>query len=408
MKIAILGGGPAGCAAAYFLRQKGVSDIIVYERAKRGGCAHTDFYENIPYEFGPQIMFTDKDYLRRIFEKFLPCYPPPNKDKHYKYMVSVDGTLGDCHDFPVTIGNIFKLKKFAKISYELCRAHLAKRDYSNFENYCISRIGKTLYETYIKNYNRKAWQMDPADMDTEWARFRPLTLQARSSRFKNQWQGHPGNYNPMWEAMTSDIEVKQAHVRLGGDVEYFVNGSPVEADLIVTTIPMSEKLEFINTCIVYVVLRSDATVMPCAFTTFPNTYTFTRIFEYRQEFRVESHYTVISFDFPWKNECRKDHYIEQALWFCKHMLKKEVVDHWLDNREKIYPVPTRKNSSYFRRLVEDIATRTIIPIGRAGMHAYISKDTCIRMGMETAEYLDELMDPGTKTKRLLDMRKDLH
>jgi len=48
MRVAIIGGGPAGCAAAYFLRKKGITDITFYERTTVGGCAYTKFYDNIP------------------------------------------------------------------------------------------------------------------------------------------------------------------------------------------------------------------------------------------------------------------------------------------------------------------------------------------------------------------------
>ena len=132
------------------------------------------------------------------------------------------------------------------------------------------------------------------------------------------------------------------------------------------------------------------------------------IFEYKQQFFVPSEYTVISFEFPWKNERREGYYVEQALWFCRNILKKEEKEWWVDNREKVYPSATRKNMDYFRQLLDNSAAKNIIPLGRAGMHAYISKDTCIRMGVELADYLDELMIPGKKVQRLAAMRKNLH
>ena len=408
MKIIILGGGPTGCAAAYFLQKKGNFDITIYEKAEIGGCARTSFYEKIPYEFGPQIMFTDREYLRCVFERFLTCYLPPNRFKKYKYAVDIAGMMKNFHNFPITFRDIFRFKNRAEIICELCRANLKRPDYSNFETYCISRTGKFLYEKFIKNYNKKAWQMNPCEMDCGWVHFRPIKVHLKAARFGDQWQGHPGNYNPMWEAMSANTCVKKINVDFGEDFEYFVDGERVEADLIITTIPLSKKLKFINTCIVYAALKSDLFVMPCATTTFPNNYDFTRVFEYKQQFFVASEYTVVSFEFPWKDECQKDHYLKQALWFCKNILKKEVKEWWVDNRETIYPLATRKNNDYFNQLIGVSASKNIIPLGRAGMHAYVSKDTCLRMGMETADYLDELMNPGKKVQRLASMRKNLH
>lgn len=408
MRVAILGGGPAGCAAAYFLRQEGINDIVIYERDKIGGCAYTRFYAGISYEFGPQIMFTNKDYLQRIFEHFLPYCPPPSADGQYKYVVSVDGTLDDVHDFPITVDNVLKMKNPGDVIYELYQINLQSPNYENFEDYCISRVGRTLYETYIRNYNRKAWQMDPQDMDTEWVKFRPLTLQRTATRFGDQWQGHPGNYNPMWDQMTAGCRVEYGAVTVGDDLDYYIDHELIQADLIVTSLSMSDRLEFVNTCLVYVALKSEQTLLPRAFTTFPNTYDFVRAFEYRQQFEVDSECTLVSFDFPWRYKYRESEYVEQALSFCERMLKKEVAEHWVTNRERIYPVNTRENMRRFQDLLERASSRNVIPIGRAGMHAYCSKDTAIRMGLETAEYLGELLNPETKLARLYEMRKDLH
>jgi len=77
MKVVILGGGPAGCAAAHQLALKGVNDVTIVEREALGGCCRTQFYEGIPYEFGPQVMYTDEDRLRQVFESFLTQNTPP-------------------------------------------------------------------------------------------------------------------------------------------------------------------------------------------------------------------------------------------------------------------------------------------------------------------------------------------
>ncbi len=404
----IIGGGPAGCAAAYFLKQKGISDITIIENSQIGGCARTRTYQGIPYEFGPQIMFTDKDHLKALFEQWLTQHKPPSHDGEYHYVVSVDGTIDDVHDFPLTTKNVLKLPNPEQAIWELYQVNLNQPDYSNFEAYAISRVGKTLYDTYIKNYNRKAWQMDPKEMDTDWVRFRPLSLKQVNSRFSGQWQGHPGNYNPMWAGMTEGIRIEKGRARFDDQMRCFTNGDPIEADLIVSTIPISEQLEFINTCLIFVAVKCEHFVMPACFTTFPNTYDFVRVLEYKQQYYVHSEYSLLSFDFPWKGHCPLDKFMEEVLWFCRNILKREPVDSWADNRERIYPLATRKNLELFRRLLEESRNTHVIPIGRAGMHAYCSKDTAMRMGMETAQHLEELMHPEKKVNRLLEMRKDLH
>lgn len=408
MNIAILGAGPAGCAAAYFLSKKGIKDITIYERAELGGCAHTRFYKGIPYEFGPQIMFTNKEYLKKIFKKFLKYYPPPNKEKTFRYVLSVDGTLKKLHDFPITFRNVLLFEHPESVISELYNVNLDTPNMKNLEEYCISRIGKTLYKTYVQNYNKKVWKTKPSEMSTDWAGFRPLTVQKSTSRFGKQWQGHPGNYNPMWEKMTSRVNVKYAEIALEDDFTYSVNGRPLKAEVIISTIPISKRLDYVNMLMVYAGLKSIKPVMPCAFTTFPNTYNFTRIFEYKQQFSVTSGYTLISFDFPWRKRINKRQCIDQAKGFCGKILKKKVKDTLTVNRTNIYPLNTKKNNRIFVKLLKESRSTNVIPIGRAGMYGYISKDTAIRMGLEVARYLDELTDSKSKVSRLLKIREDLH
>jgi UDP-galactopyranose mutase len=408
VKVAILGGGPAGCAAAYFLRAKGIDDITIYEEAELGGCAHTRVYEGIPYEFGPQVMFTDREDLRRIFEQFLPYHPPPNAERRYRYLCAVRGTLDDCHDFPLTLGNVLRVDRPLQVIDELYRLELSRPDYANFERYCVSRVGRTLYETYIKNYNAKAWQMDPAAMDTEWVHFRPLTLQASASRFGDQWQGHPGSYNPMWARMTLGTRIVRGRVDIVGDLEYRYAGEPIDADVVVTTLTPSPRLEFVNTCLVYVALRSEETVLPAAFVTFPNHYDFVRAFEYRQQFAVDAPCTLLSFDCPWRGTLDRDRFVAQVLAFCRDVIGREVVEWWVESRERIYPLSTGANLRALRGVLAASAGRPVIPIGRAGLHAYVSKDTAIRMARDVAEHWDELLDPRRKGARLAAMRRDLH
>ncbi len=150
MKIVILGAGLAGCATAYYLVNKiGISpsEITIYEKDNHGigGCARTRLYYNIPYEVGPQILYTDENDIRAVFEKYLINYLPPTEDKEYHPKVSIDGKIDDMHDFPITVANVLKFKNPNKVIFELYKINLEKPDFSNFENYIISRIGLTLY-----------------------------------------------------------------------------------------------------------------------------------------------------------------------------------------------------------------------------------------------------------------------
>ena len=137
MKVIILGGGPAGCAAAYLLKNKGITDIDLVEKDKIGGCAYTRFYDSIPYEFGPQVLYTDEPEIQEIFERFVKNKKPPTEDGHYHPKLSVDGKIDNPQDFPSTTSNVLKLDNPLKAIYELYNLNLEKPDFSNFENYML-------------------------------------------------------------------------------------------------------------------------------------------------------------------------------------------------------------------------------------------------------------------------------
>jgi UDP-galactopyranose mutase len=415
MKTVILGGGPAGCAAAYCLKREGIDDITIIEETPRlGGMSHTRFYDNIPYEYGPQILYTEDPKLQQVFDEFLTLFRPPSEDGRYHPLVSTDGRASGSgvHNFPITFENVLRLPKPHLVIEELYQVNLAEPDFSSFENYAISRMGRTLYELYVKNYNIKQWLVHPRDMDAEWARFRPLTLRNRElGMFKSDFQGHPGDYNPLWSGMTAGVRVVQGRAAVSNDFSRVeVDGDPITADLVVSTLPLSSDLDFVNTCLVYVVLDSDTPVMGSYATSFPNNYGFVRIMEYRQQFGVQSEHTLLDFQFPWKGVCEQEKYEAAALGFIREEFPQlNVREVWCDIRKNVYPVSTGKNLSLVAEQLRRAASSNVVPLGRMGVHAYVSKDTCIRMAMQMAEGLQSLdgSDPAAKSAILARMRERL-
>ncbi|MFO0567027.1 MAG: UDP-galactopyranose mutase [Polyangiaceae bacterium] len=253
-------------------------------------------------------------------------------------------------------------------------------------------MGRTLYETYVENYNKKQWKIHPRDMDAEWARFRTLTLREKPDMFRGRWQGHPGDYNPMWSGMTQDVSVVTGLAEVSEDFQRVtVDGDPVDADLVVSTLPLSRQLGFINTFIVYVVVESEGYVMPSYATSFPNHYDFVRVMEFKQQYHVDSRFSVLDFEFPWVGECDEAKYLAGGGLVLQERARSRISR---SGSQRIYPVSTRDVGS---RPVPTRARREVqgVPSG-ARESAYCSMNTCIRMAMTAGENLDALVsgDPG--------------
>ena len=58
-----MGGGFAGCTAAYLLNKKNFDVTIIEANSNPGGGVWTNYYAGHPYTFGPRIFFTKKDEI---------------------------------------------------------------------------------------------------------------------------------------------------------------------------------------------------------------------------------------------------------------------------------------------------------------------------------------------------------
>ena len=401
MKVVILGGGIAGCSAAYLLKNKGITDITIVEKSKLGGCCRTKFCEGIPYEFGPQVLYTSIVNIQDIFERFIVNTPPGTSDGKYHPIVSTNASLdpNSLYSFPVCISDVVRYPNPNRIIEELYKVNLNDPDYSNFENYVISKVGPTLYNLFYKNYNIKMWKMQPNEMDTEWSRFRDaFTLKYKSCMFGDRWQGHPGNHNPLFDGFTNDIKVVNGRCKILNNNQVTVDGSLIDADLVISTLPLSNKLGFISVMIVYVLIRSEEFVMPSYTTTFPNAYNFTRIMEYKQQFYVDSEYSLLSFEFPFKYKVEYKENVEEAIYFVSKVLRKNILDKWAYAKTHLYPISTINNLKLVDKRLSELSNTNIFPLGRMGSYAYVSKDTCIRMSMILSENLEIALSDDSKNK----------
>lgn len=390
MKVVILGGGIAGCSAAYLLRNSGITDITLIEKGNIGGCCRTYKCKGIPYEFGPQILYTKERYIQNIFEEFVSNKTPNTNDNKYHPALSLDGKLDTIYDFPVSINNVTKLPQAKQIINELYHIDLNSPDYSNFENYVVSRVGPTIYNLFFKNYNIKMWKIHPSRMDAEWAKFRNMSLKKKSDMFGDAWQGHPGNHNPIFNGMLNNIKVKKGRGKII-DNHAYVDDSKIKADLIVSTIPLKDSLPFINLDIIYVLIKDNNTIMPSYTTSFPNNYNFTRIIEYKQQYYVDSEYTLLSFEFPFVYEKLSfSKQKEEINYFVNNVLNRHVEKCWKRTKYNLYPISGKGNINIVRERLAELSKTNIFPLGRMGIYAYVSKDTCVHMASMLANNLDKL------------------
>src|SRR5437773_1885276 len=220
----VIGGGPAGLTAGYYLAKRGEPVLILEAEDQLGGLAKTVEVDGYRFDLGGHRFFTkakevddmwhevlDEEFLERprlsrIYwnKKFL-MYPLEGKDVIKK--------LG-----PVELTR-------AGLSY-LWAAIKPKGEEEDVETWVSNRFGKRLYKLFFKSYTEKVWGVPCSELRAEWAAQRIKGLSFFSAA-KAAFFGNRGNkikslisefnyprYGPgqMWDTMTSRIR------DLGGEV----------------------------------------------------------------------------------------------------------------------------------------------------------------------------------------------
>src|SRR4051794_28900932 len=262
----VIGGGPAGLTAAYFLAKRGEPVLVVESEDQLGGIAKTKEQDGYRFDLGGHRFFTkakevDDMWHEVLDEEFLER---PRMSRIY--------WNGKFLDYPLQGMDV--IKKLGPI--ELTRAGLSylyaaifmrkiKGKEENLEQWVTARFGKRLYELFFKTYTEKVWGVPCTEIRAEWAAQRIKGLSFMSAA-KAAFFGNKGNkikslidkfnyprYGPgqLWDAMAREIEKRGGEVRLNATAErivladdgksvkhVIVNGEPIEPLHVISSLPL--------------------------------------------------------------------------------------------------------------------------------------------------------------------------
>ena len=151
--IQILGGGPAGLAAGYYAKQRGL-DFALFEASTHvGGNCRTLRSGNFRFDTGAH-RFHDKDpeatsVVKKLLGDALLRVEAPSE-------IFFDGQYVQ---FPLTLRDLVQkldAKTLLKIACDTTSAGRGKPT-DNFATFAINQYGKTLAERFLLNYSQKLW-----------------------------------------------------------------------------------------------------------------------------------------------------------------------------------------------------------------------------------------------------------
>jgi len=211
-RVAIVGAGWAGASAARALVDAGL-DVEVFEATSVvGGHSRVESLEGVVYEpNGPHIFHSDNERAVRWARRF---GLRRRFDFQPRTRISLDGEER-LLAWPLRRHEVETLPQWPRIARELA-ARPAHPDAANFETWCVSLLGETLYRLFVHGYSVKQWGCEPNLLSS---RFAPKRVDFRESGerglFLDRWQYFPARgVNPVIEAMLRSVAVHRG-ARIG-------------------------------------------------------------------------------------------------------------------------------------------------------------------------------------------------
>ena len=149
-KALIIGAGFSGCMPALLLKEQGWSVTVIEKERFIGGGVRTFFHGGHPYTYGPRHFLSPYEEAYEFLNRYVPMRDI--KKINYTYIESDQAF----YTYPIHENDTDTMPDGAEVRREL-GALPGEFHPNNFEEMWINRVGPTLYQKYVKEYNRKAW-----------------------------------------------------------------------------------------------------------------------------------------------------------------------------------------------------------------------------------------------------------
>lgn len=162
-KISIIGAGIAGLTAGDYLSRHGFQVDIVELDERVGGLAKSYYYKDFIFDIGPHRFFTENPEVLAFIKEIL--------GEDYEVILRSSGVYfcRRYHGWPLRLKAVFKLPPNLTFRVLADLSRRSRRTGDSFEDYILNRYGKTLYESFFRDYTEKFLKQEPADIHLDWA-----------------------------------------------------------------------------------------------------------------------------------------------------------------------------------------------------------------------------------------------
>lgn len=196
----IVGAGLFGSVFAYEATKHGKSCFVVERRNDIGGNCYTRNISGIDvHMYGAHIFKTDNkaiwDYINQFaeFNNFINTPIAICNGKAYNMPFNMN-----------TFSEVFGVARpdEAQKIIDREKSELPSRKPRNLEEYAISKVGRTLYEMFIKGYTEKQWGKPCSQLPTSILSDIPVRFNYNNNYYDKRYQGVPmGGYTQIFHKM---------------------------------------------------------------------------------------------------------------------------------------------------------------------------------------------------------------
>ena len=227
----IIGSGLFGSVCARELTDAGFKCLVIDKRNHIGGNVYTENIKGINvHKYGPHIFHTSNKKIWDYVNKFIEF-------NHFSYRPRVNFN-NKIYSFPINMMTLYQLWGVTNPKEALEKINKVKiniKNPSNLEEYILSKVGKEIYETFIKGYTKKQWEKDPKDLPVSIIKRIPIRLTFDDNYYFDKYQGIPiGGYTKLINNLLREIEVKT-------NIDYFKNKA--ELDLVSNKVIFTGKID---------------------------------------------------------------------------------------------------------------------------------------------------------------------
>jgi len=177
----VIGGGLSGLSAAWLLKKRGASVLLFEKEQALGGTARTMQHDGFRFDLGGHRFYTKDAEVLSLVESLLG---DEIVQVHRKSSIFMAGRFVD---YPLTFMSAFKGLGWWKVarvggSYVAASVEAGLRTATpqTFEEWCVGRFGRALYQIYFKPYTEKIWGIPCETISADFAtqRIRGLSMRA--------------------------------------------------------------------------------------------------------------------------------------------------------------------------------------------------------------------------------------